>query len=603
MGQTDQKSSLAEVKGIADYFRLAKKVESEISAMQPPKERTIRIALLSSFTIAGLKEVLLVKCRSENIFPQFYVGDYNQYNQEILDQSRGLYRFDPQLIILFIDTRTITGEQYFLPYQSSVQERKQWLQSKLKEILTLIQTMKEHSSAKILLHNFEVPWHSPLGILENKQEFGFRESIEALNAELRNALRNESQVFLLDYESFSSKTGKENLIDYKMYYLADMKLDPKKIPELCDTYLSYVKPMLSLARKCLVLDLDNVLWGGIIGEDGLEGIQLGPTPEGRPFLEFQKYLLSLYNRGVILAVNSSNNLDDAVNVFRNHPHMILKENHFASLQINWNDKISNMKAIAEEIDIGLDSLVFVDDNKGNREMVRKALSEVHVVELPDDPALYLKTLMEIDDFNSLQLTEEDKRRGKMYAEQRKRLEFQKVSTDITDYLRALETVVTIERASTFNIPRISQLTQKTNQFNTTTRRYLEEDVKRMANSDRFLVFSAKVEDKFGDNGITGAAIVEKAADKWRIDTFLLSCRVIGRKVEETLIAYIVNQAKRDSAKEVIGEFIPTKKNAPAKDFYRSSGFTLVGKDGDKETWQYDLGKGYEFPEFIKLIQS
>lgn len=603
MGQTDQKSSLAEVKGIADYFRLAKKVESEISAMQPPKERTIRIALLSSFTIAGLKEVLLVKCRSENIFPQFYVGDYNQYNQEILDQSRGLYRFDPQLIILFIDTRTITGEQYFLPYQSSVQERKQWLQSKLKEILTLIQTMKEHSSAKILLHNFEVPWHSPLGILENKQEFGFRESIEALNAELRNALRNESQVFLLDYESFSSKTGKENLIDYKMYYLADMKLDPKKIPELCDTYLSYVKPMLSLARKCLVLDLDNVLWGGIIGEDGLEGIQLGPTPEGRPFLEFQKYLLSLYNRGVILAVNSSNNLDDAVNVFRNHPHMILKENHFASLQINWNDKISNMKAIAEEIDIGLDSLVFVDDNKGNREMVRKALSDIHVVELPDDPALYLKTLMEIDDFNSLQLTEEDKRRGKMYAEQRKRLEFQKVSTDITDYLRALETVVTIERASTFNIPRISQLTQKTNQFNTTTRRYLEEDVKRMANSDRFLVFSAKVEDKFGDNGITGAAIVEKAADKWRIDTFLLSCRVIGRKVEETLIAYIVNQAKRDSAKEVIGEFIPTKKNAPAKDFYRSSGFTLVGKDGDKETWQYDLGKGYEFPEFIKLIQS
>ncbi len=594
--------SSKEIRGIADYFNLYKKMKQEIEDVNLQSEKIIKVAILSSFTTKGIKETLFVKCCELGIPVMFHVGDYNQYAQEILNKNSGLYKFNPDLIIIFIDTKVIMGELYFLPYQISDEQRKDWVDEKLKEIQSLVQKIKERSSAKILFHNFELPFYSPLGIVENKQKFGFIESVETLDINLRDVFKNDIQVFIFDYNSFCSKVGKENIVDYKMYYIGDMKLNLQYIPELCDEYLSYIRPLLSISRKCIVLDLDNVLWKGIIGEDGLEGIKLGPTPEGRPFLEFQKYLLSLFNRGVILAINSKNNLDDALKVFREHPYMILKEKHFAAMQINWDDKISNMKAIAEEINIGLDSLVFIDDDKLNREMIRDALPEVLVVDLPEDTSLYLKALMEINDFNTLQITPEDRRKGQMYAEQRKRRDFQKVATDIIEYLKRLGLVVTIEKANPFNIPRISQLTQKTNQFNMTTRRYLEEKIKRFVRNDNFLVVSVKVEDKFGDNGITGVAIIEKGVNKWRVDTFLLSCRVIGRRVEETLIAYILEEAKKEKANILIGEFIPTKKNIPAKGFYKNNGFKLVKKDNKTETWEYDIMKDYKFPDFIKVIK-
>jgi len=592
--------SSRKINGISDYVNLYKDIEQEIkNGIQGGKN--IKIALLSSFTINGVKETLHIKCLQAGITPEFYVGNYNQYSQEILNTDSGLYKFNPDLAIIFIDIMSVLGEQYFLPYKIFDRHGKEWIEGKLKEVLSLIGKIKENSSAKILLHNFEIPLYSPLGILENKQKLGFIESIEALNIGLRSAAKNDSRAFIFDYNSFCSRIGKQNIMDYKMYYLGDIKINLQYIPALCDEYVAYIKPLVSITRKCIVLDLDNTLWGGIIGEDGLEGIKLGPTPKGRPFWEFQKYLLSLFNRGVILAVNSKNNFDDVSEVFKRHPYMVLKEKNFAAMQINWNDKISNMKAIAEELDIGMDSLVFIDDDKLNRDMIRKALPEVLVVDFPEDPSLYLTTLMKISDFNTLQITEEDKKRGKMYAEQRGRKEFQTTATDIEEYLKGMETVVTIEKANSFNIPRISQLTQKTNQFNMTTRRYLEEDIEKFSKGNGFIVVSVKVEDKFGDNGITGAAIVEKGTDKWRIDDFLLSCRVIGRKVEETLLAYILNEAKKGKAKILVGEFISTKKNAPARGFYKNNGFNLAKKENNNEEWEYDVEKGYTPPSFIRVV--
>ena len=589
------------IDGIADYVNLYKDIEQKIKKRQLKNGKTIKIAILSSFTTKGIKEILFIKCCEISCLPEFYVGDYNQYSQEVLNPDSRLYKFGPTLIIIFIDTMTILGEQYFSPYQISDKKRKEWHDEKLKEIISLIKKIKEHSSAKILLHNFQVPLHSPLGILENKQKFGFIESVETLNANLRDTFKNDTQVLVFDYNSFCSRIGKQNIMDYKMYYLADIKLDWRHVPELCNEYLAYIKPIMSMTKKCIVLDLDNTLWGGIIGEDSLEGIKLGHEPEGRPFLEFQKYLLSLFNRGVILAINSKNNMDEALAVFQKHPYMILKEENFASMQINWNDKISNMRAIADEINIGTDSLVFIDDDKLSREMIRKALPEVLVVDLPEDHSIYLKTIIGINDFNTFYITEEDKKKGRMYAEHRRRKEFKKAATDITEYLKDLGMIVTIENANSFNIQRISQLTQKTNQFNMTTRRYMEEDIKQFSKNNNFFVISVKVEDKFGDNGITGAAIVEKNADEWRIDTFLLSCRVIGRRIEETLLAYILKESKKEKVKTLIGEFIPTKKNIPAKDFYKNNGFRLVKRHNGREVWVYNAAKAYASPSFIKLI--
>lgn len=564
-------------------------------------EKSMNIALVSSSTINGIKETLRVQCGELDILTNFYVGGYNQYAQEILNPRSGLYKFNPDLVIIFVDTRAIVGDLFFLPYQMSDGDRRVWIDEKVDELSTLSLTVAERSHAKVILHNLEEPTYSPLGLVENKQELGFIESIEMINRGLRDRFKKNNQIFVFDYNAFCSQVGKENVLDYKMYYLGDVKLNPQYIPHLCRAYTGYVRALASLTKKCIVLDLDNTLWGGVIGEDGMEGIHLGPTPEGRPFLEFQKYLLSLSQRGVILAINSKNNPEDALEVLRNHPYMILREEHFAAIRMNWDDKVTNMKSLADEINFGVDSFVFVDDDHVNREMMRKFLPEVTVVDMPKDPALYVKTLMDLNSFDSMSITEEDKKKVKMYEEEKKRRQFAQSTMDLTEYLRQLGVTVSIEEANAFSIPRISQMTKKTNQFNMTTRRYTEEAIKQFVDSDKYCVVSVYVSDKFGDHGLTGMSIIEKR-DKgvWYIDTFLLSCRIIGIRVEETLLAYVANEAKKACAHLLRGEFIPSKKNKPAEDFYNKSGFKKVKHDGEGELWEYDLTNNYPFPDFIEV---
>ena len=589
------------LESVADYLKLYSRIGEEIRNSRLKFDKTIRIAILTSFTANGIKEVLFVKCCEIGLLPDIYLCSYNQYAQEILDKNSGLYSFKPELTIVMMDTMSILGEYYFLPYRNTEDDRKKFIDYQTNSTISLINSLKENALGIVVLNNVMVPFYSPLGILEGKQPFGIIGAVEYINKTLRDTFRNDSRVFVFDYNSFSSKLGQQNVMDYKMYYLADIKIDFKHFPALAEEYLAYIKPLKSLNRKCIVLDLDNTLWGGIIGEDGIDGISLGHDSKGKPYMEFQKYILSLFNRGVILAINSKNNMNDALEVFRKHPYSILKEEHFASFQINWNDKISNMWAIADELNIGMESIAYLEDDKPNREMIRRAFPEVLVVEMPDDPSLYVKTLRGINDFNTLQIVREDEVKGKMYAEQRKREEFKKTLTDITEYLKALETVVNIEKANSFNIPRIAQLTQKTNQFNMTTKRYIEEDIWKLSNSTNFLIVCVKVGDKFGDHGIVGTAIVEKNASEWRIDTFLLSCRVIGRKIEEALLAFIMEEARKEKAKKLIGEFIQTKKNIPAKSFYNNSGFELEDVNGQKETWSYNLKNMLVFPKFIKIM--
>lgn len=591
------------IDGPGSYFQIHKKIESEKLSRNVRADKSIKIAILSSFTTTGIKEVLNVKCCGLGIMPEFYVANYNQYVQEIADKSSPLYKFAPDVTIVFIDTMSLLGDIFFFPYRFSDEERKKVSDEKRAELTGLINMLSGNLPGKIIFHNFKVPTYSPMGVLEDKQGFGFFEMVRTLNGRLAEDFKKDSQVFIFDYDSFCSRHGKERIFDHRMYYLGDIKLNFDFIPLLGDEYMGFIKPIKSIVKKCLVLDLDNTLWGGIVGEEGFEGIDLDQTPKGRPFLEFQKHILSLSERGVILAINSSNNPDDALKVLREHPYMVLREKHFSAMKINWDNKISNMKAIASELNIGLDSLVFIDDTRLNREMVKESLPEVLVVELPEDPALYSKTLMEMNDFNTLHITEEDREKGSMYAAQRKREEYKGTLTDITQYLEGLEIVATIEKVNPFTLPRILQLVEKTNQFNMTTRRYSEEDIKKFAADKDRLIASIRVEDKFGDNGIVGAAIVKKEGAIWRIDTFLLSCRVIGRKIEEALLAYIAEEAKKEGAHNLVGEFIPTKKNAPAKDFYRSSGFKAAGNDGEKEIWEFNVRGGYGYPHFIKIIKK
>jgi len=287
------------------------------------------------------------------------------------------------------------------------------------------------------------------------------------------------------------------------------------------------------------------------------------------------------------------NADDAIKVIKEHPNMVLREENFSSVRINWNDKVANMKEIADELNIGLDSMIFFDDEPVNREYMRLSLPQVLTVDLADDTSEYAQDLMDMNDFHVLKITEEDIGRGKMYLEERQRKELEKSATNLEDFLKQLDIKILIKNANEFTIPRISQLTLKTNQFNLTTKRYQEEGIRDLVHKDNYWIGCAQVEDKFGDNGITGVFIIKKEKSEWIIDTFLLSCRIMGRKIEDGILAYILQKAKQEGANTIKGTFIPTKKNKPCENFLSDFGFKK-----ENNSWIYTLTNPIKIPDHL-----
>ncbi|MCR3757781.1 HAD family hydrolase [Clostridium felsineum] len=580
----------------AEYIKEYKKLKNNVY------NKNIKIAYLPSSTLRGVKETLGVMCDSIGVKSEIYVSEYNQYTQQILDSSSELYKIKPDIVIIAVDLETVLGDDYFRSFTMEDFQRQKLKDKILKEVKNFVNIIRTSLNCSIILHNFEVPYYSPMGILESKQEFGFLEMVEEINHNLRKEFKAVDRVYVFDYDKFLSKLGKNSERDYKMYYLGDMKLDMKYVPDLCIEYMNYIKPTLSIIKKCLVLDLDDTLWGGVVGEDGIEGIKLGPTGQGKPFYEFQKFIKLLFEKGVILAVNSKNNYEDAIEVIRNHPYMILGEENFADLEINWNDKASNIRTIAKKLNIGTDSIVFLDDDKLNCEIVKESLKEVKVVNMPKDPALYLKTIIDISsEFNVLYLTDEDRKKGLMYAENRKRQELKEEIQSIDEYLKALNMCVEIKVDDEFNIARIAQLTQKTNQFNMTTKRYFEEDIKKFMLEDNYSVLAIAVKDKFGDNGIAGVCIIKKENDVWYIDTLLLSCRVMGRKIEYAIMNYIEKSAYKKSVKTIKAVYIPTKKNIPVKSLYEDMGFKCVKEEEKIKFYEKSTQNAVKKPEFIDIV--
>jgi len=574
---------------LSEYISISQTIDVTKSS------KKIKIGILSSFTINGLGETLTVKCSELDIECKSYVAGYNQYNQEILDQKSKLYSFSPDITFLIIDTRTLLNEIFHHPYSISSSERKKIVKEKISELRNLILQFKKNCDSKLIISNFSLPSYSPSGLIETKSEFGFHDMISEINQELSKIAKDESSVYVYNFNQFVSKFGEKNIFDYRQFFIGDIKIAFDYIPYLANDLMGYVKPMLGLNKKCIVLDLDNTLWGGIVGEDGFDGIELGQSSNGRAFVEFQRHLLSLWQQGIILAINSKNNFEDAIKVIREHPDMVLKEEHFASLRINWNDKAQNLKAISEELNIGLGSIVYFDDDPVNQERIKQEIPEVLTVKLPEDPSQYTDILMSLNDFNVLQKTDEDLKRGKMYSQQRQRAELEQSTKSIDDFLKQLNIKVKIKKADKFTIPRISQLTLKTNQFNLTTKRYQEEDILKFSSDNNMIVGCAQIEDKFGDNGITNAFIIEKNDKEWKIDTFLLSCRIIGRGIEDAIISHILKEAKNQGIKKIRADFIPTKKNSPAEAFLPNCGFKK-----ENGYWIYDLKDSIKTPDHLLL---
>ena len=576
-------------KNLSEYISLSKNID------ELKFDKKIKVGILSSFTLNGLDETLHVKTSELGIRYQSYISGYNQYNQQILDSESDLYDFSPDITFLILDTRNFFGDSFYFSYNMSETERKSLFEEKFSQLKNLIEIFQTNSNSKLIVANFNIPHYSPNGIIETKSEFGFHEMIEEINKKLREISKNSNSIYIYNFNNFISKFGEKNVFDYRQFHLGDIQITYNLIPFLADELMGYIKPIHGKNKKCIVLDLDNTLWGGVVGEDGFDGIELGHTANGKAFVEFQKELLSLWHQGIILAINSKNNFDDAMKVIREHPDMILKENNFASMQINWNDKAENMKAISNELNIGLSSMVFFDDDKINQARIRQEFPEILTVDVPDDSSQFSPLLKNMNDFNVLQRTKEDQNRGKMYAQQRERKTLENSISDLDEFLKQLEIKVKIKKSDQFLIPRISQLTLKTNQFNLTTKRYQEEDIKEFSNDPNFEVGCAQVLDKFGDNGITGVYILKKNENFWIIDTFLLSCRIMGRGVENAILAEILKSAKQNGINEIKAKFIPTEKNKPAENFLSEFGF-----EKQDDYWIYKLNNDIKSPNHLKV---
>ena len=578
-----------EIKQLSYYINEVKIIKSE------KHNKKIRVAFIGSSTLNGFEETIQVQCNEEKINCITYNSPYNQFNQEILNENSNLYKFKPDIIFLLIDNRTILENLFYFSNIDSKIEYKKFLEEKFNQLSNLINIITKKTKSKIIIMNFVIPTYSSLGIFESKIEYGVKEIILDLNKKLKEFSRNKDSCYIYDFNSFVTKFGEKNILDYKKMNYGDIQIDFNLIPYLIYEFLGYVKPILGLNKKCIVLDLDNTLWGNIVGEDGFEGIKIGPYPEGRSFIEFQKVIKSLSENGIILAINSKNNQKDAMKVINEHPYMVLRKNDFSCIKINWNDKISNMKEIAKELNIGLDSIVFFDDDPVNRELIKMSIPEINTIELPKDPSNYAQILRNLNDFNVLKITQDDTKRRIMYEQEQNRQKLESSTENLNEYLKKLNIKIKIKLDDKFSIARISQLILKTNQFNLTTKRYQEEEIKEFVDDQTIIVGCAEVEDKFGESGITNVFIIKKNSKEWVIDTFLLSCRIMGRGIEEAILGKILEIAKDKGIERIKANFILTEKNQPTKNFLKNYGFE---KDG--ENWIFLLKNKIKIPDYLEV---
>ena len=578
-----------EIKQLSHYM-------NQVKIIKPKNHKNkIRIAFVGSFTLNGFEETIQVQCNDEKINCTTYNSPYNQFNQEVLNENSNLYKFKPDIIFLLIDTRTILEDSFYFSNIDYEDEKKKYAIKKFNEIKNLIEIVTKKIQSKIVITNFTIPTYTSLGIYESKIEYGIKEIILDLNKKLKILSKDIDSCYVYDFNSFVTRFGEKNILDYKKMNYGDIKINFDMIPYLIYDFLGYVKPILGLNKKCIVLDLDNTLWGNIIGEDGFEGIQIGPYPEGRSFVEFQKVIKSLSENGIILAINSKNNQKDAMKVINEHPHMVLREKDFSCIKINWNDKISNMKQISNELNIGLDSIVFFDDDPVNRELLRMSIPEINTIELPRDSSTYAQILRNLNDFNTLKITKDDMERKIMYGQEQNRQKLESNTENLNEYLKKLNIKIKIKLDDKITISRISQLILKTNQFNLTTKRYPEEQIKEFVENETMIVGCSEVEDKFGENGITNVFIIKTKSNEWVIDTFLLSCRVMGRGIEEGILGKILEIAKSKGIEKITATFIPTEKNKPSENFLENYGFKK-----EKENWVFLLKNKIKIPDHLQV---
>ena len=556
-----------------DYLRHLRYFEENPDRL---RLKPLRIAVLRSYTVETIEPILKLRLYIDGYKPEFRFGNYNMYAQEVLDTSGELYAFRPDIVLFLVRVEELLPELNRSFGEKTFSDWEKIIENAVRQITSLLEVLERNLSSQIIVQNMSPMGRPYWGIHDAQQPEGETSLINRFNSLLARELKDRKSVFLWDFDGLLKSLGRETVYDPKMWYLAKNPFRQSAYINIADDLYRYIASVMGILKKCIVLDLDNTLWGGVAGEEGINGIALGFQYPGSCYRDFQEGLLRLYNRGILLAVNSKNNEGDALEIIDKHPYMVLRRKYFSAMRINWNDKVSNLKDLREELNIGFESMVFIDDNPAECEMVRRHIPECEVVCLPEKVYLLPDVLHALNGVENIRVTEEDRKKGEMYRSQAARKEFEKSFTNIDEYLASLEMCIDIEPACDFTVPRISQLTQKTNQMNLTTRRYTEGEIRSFMKDPDSFVFSVSSTDRFGDNGIVGLMILKKISDDCFIDSFLLSCRVIGRNIEQAMLAFACDFSRNTGARKLFGEYIPTAKNKPAADMYHR--FHFQGAD-------------------------
>lgn len=556
------------------------------------------IAILGGSTTDEIKNMLELFLLNNGIKPQFYESEYNQFWQDAMFENKELEQFKPDIIFIHTTNRNIAN---YPEIGNSIVEVEELLDKEFKKYKNMWMSLWQKYNCPIIQNNFEYPFYRILGNKDATANYGKVNFITKLNIKFAEYAESTANFYINDINYQSAMYGLEKWADQFYWYMYKYALAVPAIPHLAFNVANIIKAIYGKNKKGLVLDLDNTLWGGVVGDDGVENISVGQeTSQGQAYSEFQDYLKQLKKIGVILNVNSKNDEKNAI-AGLNHPDGTLKPDDFIVIKANWEPKSKNMMEIANELNLGVDSLVFVDDNPAERAIVNQQVPNV-VTPIMEKPEKYIETIDRAGFFEVTNLSKDDIKKSEMYKENAERNKVMASFENYEDYLKSLKMHAKIEHFIPMYMARIAQLTNKSNQFNLTTKRYTQAEIENVAEDKNYITLYGKLEDTFGDNGVVSVVIGHILGKILEIDLWIMSCRVLKRDMEFAMMDVLVDKAKKAGIETIKGFYYPTAKNAMVKEFYKLQGFNKISEDQAGNTvWELDLKQEYNNKnKFIKI---
>jgi len=561
----------------------------------PLKLRRLRIVLLAASTLEHFAPVLRLWLARMGFDADVAVNPFDTATQAVLDSASPLRTAKPDIVWMFSTHRDIPFEVQ--PGDAAAKVAAQ-VEQAIAARQALWTTLVEQVGCTVIDNIVDCPADDPFGNLAGSAVWGRRAMLRRYNAELPAAV--PAGVVLFDLDQVARSLGRERWEDARFWYHSRHAFALDASGPVAHAAARLIAGARGLAKKCLVLDLDNTLWGGVIGDDGVAGIALGHGEEGEAYVALHRYVKALKERGIILAVCSKNEHETAASVFREHPDCVLRLEDFAVFSANWRNKADNIRDIAATLNIGLDSLVFVDDNPMERDLVRQHLPEVEVIDLPEACSGYVEAIARSGWFEAASFSAEDSARGRYYTENAQRAAVRSAYVDLSSYLRGLEMQGALGGADPFHLPRIAQLINKSNQFHPTGTRYSEAELKTLASSPECVVRYLRLSDKFGDNGLIASVVLRRQDRAMLVDTWVMSCRVLGRTVEEFIANDIRTIAQQRGCERLLGRYLRSAKNGLVEGLYERLGFTCVSRSDAMTEWAFDIGA--DVPAWTTWVQ-